>query len=119
MHLQNDELKNQKHLIADTVFKNYKDEYYLGEAMLGAGMLNIAPHTFPIGTVENIPLQQGALPYYSNTYLGNPTNSPAVTNVGNTSLALYNNKNGLFAPIRTNVIPTMTPLLITDGDKLK
>ena len=113
--LTDDELKEPKHLIADTVFKNYKDEYYLGEAMLGAGMLNIAPHTFPIGTVENIPLQQGALPYYSNTYLGNPTNSPAVTNVGNTSLALYNNKNGLFAPIRTNVIPTMTPLLITDG----
>ena len=109
--LTDDELKEPKHLIADTVFKNYKDEYYLGEAMLGAGMLNIAPHTFPIGTVENIPLQQGALPYYSNTY----ANLPAVTNVGNTSLALYNNKNGLFAPIRTNVIPTMTPLLITDG----
>ena len=79
--------------------------------MLGAGMLNIAPHTFPIGTVENIPLQQGALPYYSNTY----ANLPAVTNVGNTSLALYNNQNGLFAPVGTNVIPAMTPLLITDG----
>ena len=109
--LTDDELKEPKHLIADTVFKNYKDEYYLGEAMLGAGMLNIAPHTFPIGTVENIPLQQGALPYYSNTY----TNLPAVTNVGNTSLALYNNQNGLFAPVGTNVIPAMTPLLITDG----
>ena len=93
--LTDDELKEPKHLIADTVFKNYKDEYYLGEAMLGAGMLNIAPHTFPIGTVENIPLQQGALPYYSNTY----ANLPAVTNVGNTSLALYNNQNGLFAPV--------------------
>ena len=109
--LTDDELKEPKHLIADTVFKNYKDEYYLGEAMLGAGMLNIAPHTFPIGTVENIPLQQGALPYYSNTY----TNSPAVTNVGNTSLALYNNQNGLFAPVEANVISAMTPLLITDG----
>ena len=109
--LTDDELKEPKHLIADTVFKNYKDEYYLGEAMLGAGMLNIAPHTFPIGTVENIPLQQGALPYYSNTY----ANLPAVTNVGNTSLALYNNQNGLFAPVGTNVIPAMTPLLITDG----
>ena len=109
--LSDDELKEPKHLIADTVFKNYKDEYYLGEAMLGAGMLNIAPHTFSIGTVENIPLQQGALPYYSNTY----TNSAAVTNVGNTSLALYNNQNGLFAPVGTNVIPAMAPLLITDG----
>ncbi len=109
--LTDDELKEPKHLIADTVFKNYKDEYYLGEAMLGAGMLNIAPHTFPIGTVENIPLQQGALPYYSNTY----ANLPAVTNVGNTSLALYNNQNGLFAPVEANVISAMTPLLITDG----
>ena len=60
---------------------------------------------------DNSHLQQGALPYYSNTY----TNLPAVTNVGNTSLALYNNQNGLFAPVGTNVIPAMTPLLITDG----
>ena len=44
---------------------------------------------------DNSHLQQGALPYYSNTY----TNLPAVTNVGNTSLALYNNQNGLFAPV--------------------
>ena len=60
---------------------------------------------------DNSHLQQGALPYYSNTY----TNLPAVTNVSNTSLALYNNQNGLFAPVGTNVIPVMTPLLITDG----
>ena len=60
---------------------------------------------------DNSHLQQGALPYYSNTY----TNLPAETNVGNTSLALYNNQNGLFAPVGTNVIPAMTPLLITDG----
>ena len=60
---------------------------------------------------DNSHLQQGALPYYSNTY----TNLPAVTHVGNTSLALYNNQNGLFAPVGTNVIPAMTPLLITDG----
>ena len=121
----NDQLKNglfdekivqPKHIIADSpFFRNNKEDYYLLESMIGIGAIQAAPHTFPIGTVENIPLQQGALPYYSNTYLGNPTNSPAVTNVGNTSLALYNNKNGLFAPIRTNVIPTMTPLLITDG----
>ena len=57
--------------------------------MIGIGAIQAAPHTFPIGTVENIPLQQGALPYYSNTY----TNLPAVTNVGNTSLVLYNNQN--------------------------
>ena len=60
---------------------------------------------------DNSHLQQGALPYYSNTY----TNLPAVTNVGNTSLALYNNQNGLFVPVGTNVIPAMTPLLLTDG----
>jgi len=110
--LTDDELKEPKHLIADTIFKNYKDEYYLGEAMLGAGMLNIAPHTFPIGTVENnIPLQQGALPYYSNTY----TNLPAVTNVGNTSLVSYNNQNHLFAPVATNVMPAITSLTVIDG----
>ena len=59
---------------------------------------------------DNSHLQQGALPYYSNTY----TNLPAVTNVGNTSLALYNNQNGLFAPLTTNSVLATVPLL-TDG----
>ena len=110
--LFDEKIVQPKHIIADSpLFRNNKELYYLAESMIGIGAIQAAPHTFPIGTVENIPLQQGALPYYSNTY----ANLPAVTNVGNTSLALYNNKNGLFAPIRTNVIPTMTPLLITDG----
>ena len=113
----NDQLKNglfdekivqPKHIIADSpLFRDNKEDYYLLESMIGIGAIQAAPHTFPIGTVENIPLQQGALPYY--------TNSPAVTNVGNTSLTLYNNQNGLFVPVGTNVIPAMTPLLITDG----
>ncbi|WP_335981753.1 hemagglutinin repeat-containing protein [Fusobacterium polymorphum] len=117
----NDQLKNglfdekivqPKHFIADSpLFRDNKEDYYLLESMIGIGAIQAAPHTFPIGTVENIPLQQGASPYYSNTY----TNSPAVTNVGNTSLALYNNQNGLFTPVGANVIPAMTPLLITDG----
>ena len=117
----NDQLKNglfdekivqPKHIIADSpFFRNNKEDYYLLESMIGIGAIQAAPHTFPIGIVENTPLQQGALPYYSNTY----TNSPAVTNVGNTSLTLYNNQNGLFAPVGANVIPAMTPLLITDG----
>jgi len=117
----NDQLKNglfdekivqPKHIIADSpFFRNNKEDYYLLESMIGIGAIQAAPHTFPIGTVENTPLQQGVLPYYSNTY----TNSPAVTNVGNTSLTLYNNQNGLFAPVGANVIPAMTPLLITDG----
>ncbi|WP_338994859.1 hypothetical protein [Fusobacterium polymorphum] len=110
--LFDEKIVQPKHIIADSpLFRNNKELYYLAESMIGIGAIQAAPHTFPIGTVENIPLQQGALPYYSNTY----TNLPAVTNVGNTSLALYNNQNGLFAPVGTNVIPAMTPLLITDG----
>jgi len=110
--LFDEKIVQPKHIIADSpLFRNNKELYYLAESMIGIGAIQAAPHTFPIGTVENIPLQQGALPYYSNTY----TNSPAVTNVSNTSLALYNNQNGLFAPVGTNVIPAMTPLLITDG----
>ena len=117
----NDQLKNglfdekivqPKHIIADSpLFRNNKELYYLAESMIGIGAIQAAPHTFPIGTVENIPLQQGALPYYSNTY----TNSPAVTNVGNTSLVLYDKSKFLPVPVATNVMPAMTPLLITDG----
>ena len=110
--LFDEKIVQPKHIIADSpLFRNNKELYYLAESMIGIGAIQAAPHTFPIEKVENIPLQQGALPYYSNTY----TNSPAVTNVSNTSLALYNNQNGLFAPVGTNVIPAMTPLLITDG----
>ena len=114
--LFDEKIVQPKHIIADSpFFRNNKEDYYLLESMIGIGAIQAAPYTFPIGTVENIPLQQRALPYYTNTYLGNTTNSAAVTSVGNTSLALYNNQNGLFAPVGTNVIPAMTPLLITDG----
>ena len=88
--LFDEKIGQPKHIIADSpLFRNNKELYYLAESMIGIGAIQAAPHTFPIGTVENIPLQQGALPYYSNTY----TNLPAVTNVGNTSLVLYNNQN--------------------------
>ena len=110
--LFDEKIVQPKHIIADSpFFRNNKEDYYLLESMIGIGAIQAAPHTFPIGPVENIPLQQGALPYYSNTY----TNSPAVTSVGNTSLVPYKNLNLLPAPVGTNVIPAMTPLLITDG----
>ena len=77
--LFDEKIGQPKHIIADSpLFRNNKELYYLAESMIGIGAIQAAPHTFPIGTVENIPLQQGALPYYSNTY----TNLPAVTNVG-------------------------------------
>ena len=110
--LFDEKIVQPKHIIADSpLFRNNKELYYLAESMIGIGAIQAAPHTFPIGTVENIPLQQGALPYYSNTY----TNSPAVTNVGNTSLVLYDKSKFLPVPVATNVMPAMTPLLITDG----
>mgnify|MGYP000963644984 CR=1 FL=1 len=117
----NDQLKNglfdekivqPKHIIADSpLFRNNKELYYLAESMIGIGAIQAAPHTFPIGTVENIPLQQGALPYYSNTY----TNSPAVTNVDNTSLVLYDKSKFLPVPVATNVIPAIASLTVIDG----
>ena len=65
--------------------------------------------------MENIPLQQGALPYYTNTYLGNTTNLPAITNIGNTSLVPYKNLNLLPAPVTPNEAFTIVPLLSIDG----
>jgi len=117
----NDQLKNglfdekivqPKHIIADSpLFRNNKELYYLVESMIGIGAIQAAPHTFPIGTAENIPLQQGALPYYSNTY----TNSPVVTNVGNTSLVLYDKSKFLPVPVATNVMPAIASLTVIDG----
>ena len=114
--LFDEKIVQPKHIIADSpLFRNNKELYYLGESMIGIGAVQAAPYTFPVGQVENIPLQQGALPYYSNTYLGNTTNLPAITNIGNTSLVPYKNLNLLPAPVTPNEAFTIVPLLSIDG----
>ncbi|MDC7956324.1 hypothetical protein PKF05_10850, partial [Fusobacterium simiae] len=111
-----EEIIQPKHLIADSpLFRNNKELYYLGESIIGIGVVQAAPYTFPVGQVENIPLQQGALPYYTNTYLGNTTNLPVTTNVGNTSLVPYKNLNLLPAPVTPNEAFAIVPLLSIDG----
>ena len=114
--LFDEKIVQPKHIIADSpLFRNNKELYYLGESMIGIGAVQAAPYTFPVGQVENIPLQQGALPYYTNTYLGNTTNLPAITNIGNTSLVPYKNLNLLPAPVTPNEAFTIVPLLSIDG----